>query len=349
MRAATCRRSPSSRPACGRRRQRRVQRCGHRPHSLTLPPGAAPRRARPAAPRAGHRRSRAARPRVATDHGLDRRPGGFRRVHHVKEARPAGSARRRPRRDSASWGSSAAASSARVARSRSVISTAPCCATSAAACAASRSTSAAARSSSPPSRETRRRTTRIGQQPQHAGPPRPPRAAVHARISPRRIGRPSRSFLRLLGRGRDPVALASTQLRNSLLPASRVSSAAAARRPRRANPPRPHRHAGARAQPPRWPRHRCCRAALRFGKLARFALERRGQLPKPRLERLEPALGADDGLARRLARMAGLARRLLRRPVALLRGADGGTPRILRFAEGVQRGLGAGGGAASLP
>ncbi len=88
---------------------------------------------------------------------------------------------------------------------------------------------------------------------------------------------------------------------------------------------------------------------MRLRQLGRFTLERGNQLPKPPVERLEPALGSNDVLARRLPGVAGLARRLLRGPVALLRGPDCGAPGVLRFAERVQCRLGCSCGAARLP
>ena len=163
-------------------------------------------------------------------------------------------------------------------------------------------------------------------------------------------GLASRSLLGLAGRGGDPVALPRPQLRHGVLGGEQ----GLVRR----------REVGDGGAPPLLglPRPldrgrdlrdslfvRAVELALRLRQLGRFTLERGDQLPKSPVERLEPALGSNDVLARRLPGVAGLARRFLRGPVALLRGPDFGSPGVLRFAERVQCRLGCGGGAARLP
>ena len=288
---------------------------------------------------------------LAADHGLDRRPGGFGSVHRVQEARPAGSGQAPPEARLGVVG---------LLRGRQL--------------GAGRAEPLGDLDGGLPrdigrglrgipfrlggcqiGARGRRTSLGVGQRGSgrsHGALRLLDRRELLVALGPRLVvsGRPSRGLLRLPGRGGDPVALARPQLGHGLL---RGEQGLVGRRELGdGGAPTLLGRAGTLE------RGRDLRdglvigvveLALRVGQLGRFALESRGQLPKSRLERLEPALGADDGLARRLARVAGLASRLLRCPVALLRGADGGTPRILRFAEGVERGLGAGGGAARLP
>ena len=87
-------------------------------------------------------------------------------------------------------------------------------------------------------------------------------------------------------------------------------------------------------------RHLRHRVAIASGKgplsrseLRRLRFECGPQLGEPHVDDLEPALGTDDGLARRLPRSSSLARRLLRLPVALLGRGDRPLAGLLRLAE----------------